>query len=144
MKKLLLLSSLVFLLGACNSEGSQSSAEAEEEGMTDNHESHSEESSHAHSSELDMEIGLDSDSNPSVLSAELRMDGGPYEADRVRFEIIDVSDEENVSWLDGESHEDGVYTSVLENINPGTYEVVLHVNGSNELHEHTEKIIEVD
>ena len=131
MKKYILLLTLIFVLSACNDGQSDSAAEGEAH-------------SHDHNSELDMEMALDNETEPPVLSTELHMDGEPYEADRVRFEIVDAEDEEDIEWADAEVEEDGLYSTELENIDPGTYDVVLHVNGPDDLHEHIDQQFEIE
>lgn len=99
---------------------------------------------HEHSSDLDMAMTLDNDSDPSVITVELNMDDEAYEADRVRLEVVNESDEEDVQWVDAEVQETGVYEAELEDIEEGTYNVILHVNGPDDLHEHTEEVFEVN
>lgn len=141
MKNFILLFTLIFVLAACNNEESDSTVEGE---SVDETEEHSEEYAHDHDSELELEMMLDNGTEPSVLSAELHMDGEPYEADRVRFEIVNTEDEEDIEWADAEAEEKGLYSAELENIEPGTYNVVLHVNGPEDLHEHTDQEFEIE
>lgn len=140
MKKLLLATGCVLVLAACNDQEDESADAVDE--AEENHEEHAE-SNHDHTSHLDMEMILDDEAEPPVLSAELHMEDDPYEADRVRFEIVDTTDEENVEWADGEAVDDGVYAAELEDVEAGTYNVVLHVNGPDDLHEHTEETFEI-
>lgn len=138
MKNILLVCTLVFVMAACSSEESGTVEEHEE------HEEHSEDHSHDHDSELAMEMSLDNEADPSVLSAELHMGDEPYAADRVRFEIVNAEDEEDVEWADAEAEDDGLYSAGLENIEPGTYDVVLHVNGPEDLHDHIDDQFEIE
>lgn len=110
----------------------------------DHDEEHNDDHQHGHSSDLDMSMTLDNDADPSVITVELNMDEEAYEADRVRLEVVDESDEEDIQWVDAEVQETGVYTAELDDIEEGTYNVILHVNGPDDLHEHTEEVFEVN
>lgn len=140
MKNFILLFTLIFVLAACNN-GENDAAEGE---AVDETEEHSDDHAHDHDSDLEMEMMLDNGTAPSVLSTELHMDGESYEADRVRFEIVNTEDEEDVEWADAEAEEKGLYSAELEDVEPGTYNVVLHVNGPDDLHEHTDQEFEIE
>lgn len=141
MKKFLILSAFVLALAACGNEEQQAE---ESHGSEESHEAHSEDSSHAHDSGLEMAMELDNESNPSVMTVELNMDDEPYEADRVRLEVVNESDEEDVEWINAEVQETGIYTAELENVEEGTYNIVLHVNGPDDLHDHIDESFEVN
>lgn len=134
MKKLLLIPAFAILLGACsNDANSEEKTEGHEEG-------HSHEESHDHSSSLNMDFSYEED-DMSVLLDEGKE---PYQADRVRFEIVHLEDKDATVWLNAENVDEGTYTADASELEPGSYEVVIHVNGPDELHEHTSENIEVE
>lgn len=134
MKKLLLIPAFAILLGACsNDANSEEKTEGHEEG-------HSHEESHDHSSSLNMDFSYEED-DMSVLLDEGKE---PYQADRVRFEIVHPEDKDATVWLNAENVDEGTYTADASELEPGSYEVVIHVNGPDELHEHTSENIEVE
>lgn len=130
----MLLAACILTLAACGNEAEEAESE----------EVHEEQADHDHDSDLEMVMTLDNDPEPSVMTIELEMEDEDYEADRVRLEIEDENDEENIEWIDAEAEAPGLYTAELEAIDAGTYNVVLHVNGPDELHDHSEETFEVE
>lgn len=99
---------------------------------------------HDHSSGLDILMTIDNEPNPSVISAKLNMEGKAYEADRVRLEFINEADNKDIQWIAAKSQSPEFYSAELEDIKEGTYKVILHVNGPNDLHEHLEEVFKVN
>lgn len=136
MKKLLLLSGLTLVLAACGN--STEEAEGEEA-----HEPHEETAEHHHEQMLDINLTVDNEADPSVISVELLKEDEAYEADRVRFEVEDTETEE-ITWLNAESEGEGIYTAETEQVEPGEYSITAHINGPEDLHEHTDDIFEIE
>lgn len=138
MKKLILVPAIALLLSACSNDAeSEDKNEGHEEAHS--HEDNAEET-HNHSSVLDMEFTYGN----NELSVALTEEEEPYEADRVRFEVVHPEDEDATVWLNTENEGKGSYTVDASELEPGSYEVVIHVNGPEELHEHTSENIEVE
>lgn len=136
MKKLLLFSGLTLALAACGN--STEEAEGEE-----THEPHDETAEHHHDQVLDINLTVDNEANPSVISVELLKEDEAYEADRVRFEVEDTETEE-ITWLNAESEGEGIYTAETAEVEPGEYSITAHINGPEDLHEHTDDIFEIE
>ncbi|CEA00992.1 hypothetical protein BN1048_01193 [Jeotgalicoccus saudimassiliensis] len=136
MRKLFILSGLTLALAAC----SNSSEEAHSD---ETHEPHDESAEHHHEHVLDMNLTVDNDSDPAVISVELLQEDEAYEADRVRFEIQEPETEE-ITWLNAEHQGEGVYAAEASEIAAGEYSITAHINGPDELHEHTDDMFEVE
>ena len=136
MKKLLILSGLTLTLAACGNS-------SEEAHSDETHEPHEEGAEHQHEHVLDMNLMVDNETEPSVISVELLKENGAYEADRVRFEV-QKSDTEEITWLNAKEQSDGVYTAETADIPAGEYSITAHINGPEELHEHTDDIFEIE
>ncbi|MEY8559903.1 hypothetical protein AALF85_04330 [Jeotgalicoccus halotolerans] len=136
MKKLLLLSSLTLALAACGN--STEEVEGEEA-----HEPHDETAEHHHEQVLDINLTVDNEADPSVISVELLKEDEAYEADRVRFEVKDTETEE-ITWLNAESEGEGIYTAETAEVESGEYSITAHINGPEDLHEHTDDIFEIE
>jgi hypothetical protein len=140
MKKFLAVSAFVLVLAACGNGDGQ----AEEHELEEEHESYDGSESHSHDSDLEMAMNLDNGPEPSVVIVELVMDDEPYEADRVRLEVVNESDAEDVEWIDAEAQEAGIYTAELEDVEEGAHNIILHVNGPDDLHDHIDEVFEVN
>lgn len=136
MKKLLLFGAFL-MLAACGN----STEEAEGETAHETHDE-SESAEHQHEQVLDINLTVDNDSDPSVISVELMKDDEAYEADRVRFEVMEPETEE-ITWVNAENQGEGVYTAEAADIAAGEYEITAHINGPEELHEHTHDMFEI-
>lgn len=131
----MLLSSLTLALAACGN-GTEE-VEGEE-----THETHDETAEHHHEQVLDINLTVDNEADPSVISVELLKEDEAYEADRVRFEVEDTETEE-ITWLNAESEGEGIYTAEAAEVEPGEYSVTAHINGSEDLHEHTDDVFDI-
>ena len=140
MKKFLAVSVFALVLAACGEEDDQT--KEHESGKA--HESQDDSASHSHESDLKMTMSLDNEPEPSVMTVELAMNDNPYEADRVRLEVVNEVDEEDVEWIDAEAQEAGTYTAELEDVEEGTHNIILHVNGPDDLHDHIDEQFEVN
>lgn len=139
MKKLLLVPMAALLLGACSNDAdSGEKSEGHEEGHT--HEAESTEDSHDHASVLNMDFAYENEE----ISVNLTEGGDAYEADRVRFEVVHPENDDSTVWLNTEYQGEGMYSADASDLETGKYEVVIHVNGPEELHEHTSKSIDVE
>lgn len=136
MKKLLLLSGLTLALAACGNTTEEAQSE-------ETHEPAEESAEHDHEHVLDINLTVDSEADPSIISVELLKEDEAYEADRVRFEVQEPETEE-ITWLNAEHQGDGVYTAKTAEVEPGEYSVTAHINGPEDLHEHTEDIFEIE
>ncbi|WP_411842001.1 hypothetical protein [Salinicoccus sp. HZC-1] len=140
MKKLLMIPALVFALGACSNDTDSTEKTEENTEELHAHEEENAEEGHAHSASLDMEFTYENDE----MSVLLTQEGKRYEADRVRFEVVHREDEDATVWLKTEHEGDGNYTADASTLEPGSYETVIHVNGPEDLHEHTSENISVE
>src|SRR5699024_10262397 len=136
MKKLLLLSGLTLVLAACGN--STEEAEGEEA-----HEPHEETAEHHHEQMLDINLTVDNEADPSIISVELLKEDEAYEADGVRREVQEPETEE-ITWLNAEHQGDGGYTAKTAEVGPGEYRIAAHVSGPEALHEHTDDIVEIE
>lgn len=136
MKKLLLLSGLTLVLAACGNG-------TEEVQSEETHEPADESAEHHHEQVLDINLTVDNESDPSVISVKLLKEGEAYEADRVRFEVGDLETEE-ITWLNAESDDIGLYSAETAEVEPGEYSITAHINGPDDLHEHTDDIFEIE
>ena len=136
MKKLFLLFGTTLVLAACGNGTDEAQSE-------ETHEPADESAEHHHEHVLDINLTVDNEANPSVISVELLKEDEAYEADRVRFEVQEPETEE-ITWLNAEHQGDGVYTAETSEIEPGEYSITAHINGPEELHEHTDDIFEIE
>ncbi|WP_213810542.1 FixH family protein [Jeotgalicoccus sp. WY2] len=136
MKKLLLLSGLTLALAACGNGTEEAQSE-------ETHEPAEESADHHHEHVLDINLTVDNEADPSVVSVELLKEDEAYEADRVRFEVQEPETEE-ITWLNAEHQGDGVYTAETAEVEPGEYSITAHINGPEDLHEHTDDIFEIE
>lgn len=136
MKKLLLLSGLTLALVACGNGTEEAQSE-------ETHEPAEESADHHHEHVLDINLTVDNEADPSVVSVELLKEDEAYEADRVRFEVQEPETEE-ITWLNAEHQGDGVYTAETAEVEPGEYSITAHINGPEDLHEHTDDIFEIE
>lgn len=136
MKKLLLLSGLTLALAACGNGTEEAQSE-------ETHEPAEESADHYHEHVLDINLTVDNEADPSVVSVELLKEDEAYEADRVRFEVQEPETEE-ITWLNAEHQGDGVYTAETAEVEPGEYSITAHINGPEDLHEHTDDIFEIE
>lgn len=136
MKKLLLLSGLTLALAACGNGTEEAQSE-------ETHEPAEESAEHHHEHVLDINLTVDNEADPSVISVELLKEDEAYEADRVRFEVQEPETEE-ITWLNAEYQGDGVYTAKAAEVEPGEYSITAHINGPEDLHEHTDDIFEIE
>lgn len=130
MKKLILLFGMTLVLAACGNDTEET------------HEAHDESETHHHEHVLDINLTVDNESDPSVIKVELLEEGEAYEADRVRFEVEDPETEE-ITWLNAESKGNGLYSVETAGVEPGEYSITAHINGPDELHEHTDDVFEI-
>lgn len=135
MKKLLLLSGLILALAACGNGTGEAKSEETHEPAEDSAEHH-------HEHVLDINLTVDNETDPSVVSVELQKEDEAYEADRVRFEVQEPETEE-ITWLNADHQGDGVYTAETSEIEPGEYSITAHINGPEDLHEHTDDVFEI-
>lgn len=62
----------------------------------------------------------------------------------VRYEIVAEDDEANTDWVDATESEQGEYEATHTFDNAGTYELIVHVEDDEDLHEHDEFTLEVE
>lgn len=136
MKKLLLLSGLTLALAGCGNGTEEAQSEETHEPAEDSAEHH-------HEHVLDINLTVDNEVNPSEVSVELLKEDKAYEADRVRFEVQEPETEE-ITWLNAEHQGGGVYTAETAEVEPGEYSITAHINGPEDLHEHTDDIFEIE
>ena len=136
MKKLLLLSGLTLALAACGNTTEEAQSE-------ETHEPAEESAEHDHEHVLDINLTVDNEADPSIISVELLKEDEAYEADHVRFEVQEPETEE-ITWLNAKEQSDGVYTAETADIPAGEYSITAHINGPEELHEHTDDIFEIE
>lgn len=136
MKKLFLLFGTTLVLAACGNGTDEAQSE-------ETHEPADESAEHHHEHVLDINLTVDNEANPSVISVELLKEDEAYEADRVRFEVQEPETEE-ITWLNAEHQGDGVYTAETAEVEPGEYSITAHINGPEDLHEHTDDIFEIE
>lgn len=135
MKKLFLLFGMTLVLAACGND-------TEEIHSEETHETHDENEAHHHEHVLDINLTVDNESEPSVINVELLEEDEAYEADRVRFEVENPETEE-ITWLNAESKGNGLYSVETAGVEPGKYSITAHINGPDELHEHTDDVFEI-
>lgn len=135
MKKLFILSGLTLALASCGNGADEAKSE-------ETHEAHEESGEYHHEHVLDINLTVDNEADPNVISVELLNDGEAYEADRVRFEV-QAPEEEDTVWLNAEHQGEGVYTAEAAEVEAGEHTIVAHINGPEELHEHTEEVFEI-
>ena len=136
MKKLFLLFGTILVLAACGNGTDEAQSE-------ETHEPADESAEHHHEHVLDINLTVDNEANPSVISVELLKEDEAYEADRVRFEVQKPETEE-ITWLNAEHQGDGVYTAETAEVEAGEYSITAHINGPEDLHEHTDDIFEIE
>lgn len=136
MKKLFLLFGTTLVLAACGNGTDEAQSE-------ETHEPADESAEHHHEHVLDINLTVDNEANPSVISVELLKEDEAYEADRVRFEVQEPETEE-ITWLNAEHQGDGVYTAETAEVEAGEYSITAHINGPEDLHEHTDDIFEIE
>ena len=51
---------------------------------------------------------------------------------------------EEITWLNAEHQGDGVYTAETAEVEAGEYSITAHINGPEDLHEHTDDIFEIE
>lgn len=125
MKKSLLIPTLVFALGACSNDADSKGKTEENIEETHTHEEENTEEGHAHSARLDIKFTYENDE----MSVLLTQKGEPYKADRVRFEVVHSEDEDATVWLKTEHDDDNNYTADASELEPGSSETIIHVNG---------------
>ncbi|WP_235791700.1 FixH family protein [Virgibacillus salidurans] len=78
------------------------------------------------------------------LMVQLNMDGENFEGANVRYEIwnYDVSDQHE--WIDAEESASGEYTAIHDFPETGTYNIQIHVENDDGLHEHEEHEVVVN
>ncbi|API93655.1 hypothetical protein J32TS6_09040 [Virgibacillus pantothenticus] len=76
------------------------------------------------------------------LMVHLQMDGNPLEEASVRYEF-GRKDAENKEWADAKESKAGEYTASHTFAEEGTYQVMIHVESGEDLHEHQEYEIAV-
>lgn len=76
------------------------------------------------------------------LTTHIKMDEKALEKLKVRYEIWPADKEDQIEWADAEEVEAGEYTGAYTFPEPGTYEIQIHVQDDEDLHEHI--IEEVD
>ncbi|UOQ86429.1 FixH family protein [Gracilibacillus salinarum] len=121
---------------ALNSE--QESEDHEE--MTEEETSHE----HQHSSGFEINVAPLNDvtaNEDKEITVQLLSDGTAYEGARVRYEIV-ISSEKH-EWIDAEEVSSGEYKGTFAFPEAGTYDMTVHVNDEDGLHEHTETEVEV-
>ena len=136
MKKLFLLFGMTLVLAACGNGTDEAQSE-------ETHEPAEESAEHHHEQVLDINLTVDNEADPSVISVELLKEDEAYEADRVRFEVQEPETEE-ITWLNAEHQGDGVYTAETAEVEAGEYSITAHINGPEDLHEHTDDIFEIE
>ena len=136
MKKLFLLFGTTLVLAACGNGTDEAQSE-------ETHEPADESAEHHHEQVLDINLTVDNEADPSVISVELLKEDEAYEADRVRFEVQEPETEE-ITWLNAEHQGDGVYTAETAEVEAGEYSITAHINGPEDLHEHTDDIFEIE
>ena len=80
----------------------------------------------------------------TMLMAHITLDDEPLEGLKVRYEIKSADNEEDVHWADAEEREPGEYTGSFTFEEAGNYEVVVHVEDDDDLHEHAEYALTVE
>ncbi|KAB7704203.1 hypothetical protein F9802_18580 [Bacillus aerolatus] len=80
----------------------------------------------------------------TTMTVQLQMDEAPLEKAQVRYEIWndDISDKHE--WIDAEESSPGEYTAAYTFTEAGTFNVQIHVENKDGLHEHEEHQIEVE
>ncbi|WP_066187229.1 FixH family protein [Gracilibacillus timonensis] len=117
-------------------------SDTHEEAATHEHEDGEHE--HANDFEIAVEEPTDVSVNEEVaLTSELSLDGSAYEGARVRYEIIPEGSE-NHEWVEAEETEQGIYQATHTFTEAVHHDIVVHVNGDNDLHEHTEFMVHVN
>lgn len=77
------------------------------------------------------------------LTSHIQMDENPLEEANVRYEIWNDDISDNHEWADAEETKAGEYTAVHQFKEPGLYQVQVHVENNNGLHEHKQYEVEV-
>ncbi|UOQ47011.1 FixH family protein [Gracilibacillus caseinilyticus] len=105
-----------------------------------------EETSHEHEHSSGFEIKVEplngvTANEDKEITVQLMSDGTAYEGARVRYEIV-LSSEKH-EWIDAEEVSAGEYKGTFAFPESGTYDMTVHVNDEDGLHEHTETEVEV-
>lgn len=102
--------------------------------------------SHFHTEGFDMHFMNPKDAtinSDTKLTVNITMNDEPFEGAEVRYEIwnYDVSDKHD--WIDAEEINSGEYVADHNFSESGTYNIQIHVEADDDLHEHEEYEIEV-
>jgi len=122
--------------------GDAESQEADDEHHEDDSHDHGE---HAEGFELHFEnpenvqAGQETD-----LTVQLQLDNEPLEDARVRYEITSDDYPDMHEWVDTEEFEAGEYNVAYTFEESGSYDIMMHVENDDGLHEHEEHRVEVD
>lgn len=77
------------------------------------------------------------------LVTHVEVKGSALEKGRIRYEIWATNDESKKDWLEAEESVPGEYKAVHTFKEAGSYEIQIHVENDDELHEHEQFTIEV-
>jgi hypothetical protein len=121
--------------------GDAESQEADDEHHDDESHDHGE---HAEGFDMhfvnpeDVQAGQETD-----LTVHLQLDDEMLEGARVRYEITSDDDPDMHEWVDADEFESGVYSAVYAFEENGAYDIMIHVENDDGLHEHEEHQVEV-
>jgi hypothetical protein len=121
--------------------GDVSSQEVEDEQHEDSHEhgEHAEGFGMHFVNQEDVQAGQETD-----LTVHLQMDNEPLEDARVRYEITSDDYPDMHEWVDTEETESGEYTVAYAFEESGSFDMMVHVENDDGLHEHEEHQVEVN
>lgn len=115
-------------------------AEAPEEDAEDTHAGFHTEGFDMHFNEPE---NVNKDEN-TTLETHIMLNDDPLENLNVRYEIVLENDEDNTEWIDAEEDSAGEYSATYAFPEEGTYDVTVHVEDEEDLHEHSEYEITVE
>lgn len=100
-----------------------------------------------HTEGFDMEFNEPEDVNKKediILETNITLDGEALEELDVRYEIVFENDEDNTEWIDADEDSAGEYNATYAFPEEGTYDITVHVEDDEDLHEHNEYEIIVE
>lgn len=97
--------------------------------------------SHYETEGFDMHFNTSNEVNKNedtILETHIMLNEEAFENLAVRYEVVFEGDADNTVWIDAEEDEAGAYQAVFDFPEAGSYDVIIHVEDDEELHEHDE------